>query len=275
VPKAGKQPLAPEAEEQPVLTRAGEQPVAPEAEERPVAPGGGQGSQRAAWGTISRSQIVEAAIVAIRTGREEQLTIRGLAATLGVAPMSLYHHVRSRDDLLDEVVGVLLGEVWRPESPEPTAPDEVRAWLAEAADRFRRFLVAHAVALHVYLRQPVTSETAIARMEAMLRVLAAAGLAGEEAHRAYGALHTYTIGFAALEASRRRAVPPAGRRSPEELASRLAAYTTEEQFRTGLDLLLDGVIGRASGGGDVGRASRGGDVGRASRGAAAGEGETS
>lgn len=239
----------------------------------------GEAGQRAAWGSISRGQIVDAAIASIRAGGEEHLTIRGLAAALGVAPMSLYHHVRSRDDLLEEVVGVLLDEVWRPGSPEPTAPGEARAWLAEAADRFRRFLVAHAVALHVYLRRPVVSETAISRMEAMLRVLASAGLAGEEAQRAYGALHTYTVGFAALEASRQRgAAPPVEQRVGEEqsgvgqpagepgaaesgtgepgtgerpaadLADRLAAYTTHEQFLTGLDFLLDGVIGRASGG---------------------------
>ena len=276
----------PEAKRQPKAPDAGDQPAPGQAAKRqPLAPGGESG-QRAAWGSISRSQIVDAAIASIRAGGEEHLTIRGLAADLGVAPMSLYHHVRSRDDLLDEVVGVLLGEVWRPESPEPKAPGAARAWLAEAADRFRRFLVEHAVALHVYLRHPVVSETAIARMEAMLRALASAGLTGEGAHRAYGALHTYTVGFAALEASRRRGATPAeeqgvgeeqsgarrsqdglradddehsgdgqpagkqeaGERPAVGLADRLAAYTTHEQFLAGLDFLLDGVIGRASGG---------------------------
>lgn len=221
----------------------------------PATAAGGEGGGRAGWGTISRRQIVDAAIAAIRAGGEERLTIRGLAASLGVAPMSLYHHVRSRDDLLDDVVGVLLAEAWRPALPEPVATrsgaapagteGEVRAWLTEAADRFRLFLVEHPVALHVYLRHPVVSEAAIGRMEAMLRVLGEAGLAGEAARRAYGALHTYTVGFAALEASRRRSTGRAGERAADDLARRLAAYTTHEQFLAGLDLLLDGVIGRA------------------------------
>ena len=51
---------------------------------------------RAAWGSISREQVVEAAAQAVREGRSDQMTIRGLAAQLGVAPMSLYRHVREK-----------------------------------------------------------------------------------------------------------------------------------------------------------------------------------
>ena len=36
------------------------------------------------------------------------MTIRGLAADLDVAPMSLYRYIRDKDDLMDEVVEELL-----------------------------------------------------------------------------------------------------------------------------------------------------------------------
>jgi AcrR family transcriptional regulator len=42
------------------------------------------------------------------------MTIRSLAAELGVAPMSLYRHVRNKDDLIDEVVDRLLARAWKP-----------------------------------------------------------------------------------------------------------------------------------------------------------------
>jgi AcrR family transcriptional regulator len=163
------------------------------------------------------------------------MTIRSLAGELGVSPMSLYRHVRDKDDLLDEVVDTLLSEVWRPRSRE----DEWRAWIAEAADKLRGFLVSQPAALHVYLGHPVVSASALARMEAMMRVLREAGLSEAAARRAYGAIHTYTIGFAALEASRAREAR--AEHDADDLARQLAAYTTPQQFAKGLGYLLEGV----------------------------------
>ena len=192
--------------------------------------------RRAEWGTLSRQQVVDVATQVVRGGGYDQMTIRSLAAELGVAPMSLYGHVRSKEDLLDEVVDRLLGEVWRPDVVE----DEWQTWIAEAADRLRRFLVGQPAALHVYLRRPVVSASAIARMEAMMRVLRGAGLSRAMATRAYGAIHTYTIGFSAVEASREHEVPSA--EGASELARQLAAYTTPQQFAAGLSYLLGGVL---------------------------------
>ncbi len=191
--------------------------------------------QRARWGTISRQQVVDAATWVVRAGGYEQMTIRSLAGQLGVSPMSLYGHVRDKDDLLDEVVDTLLSEVWRPRARE----DEWRAWIAEAADKLRRFLVSQPAALHVYLGHPVVSASALARMEAMMRVLREAGLSEAAARRAYGAIHTYTIGFAALEASRAREAR--AEHDADDLARQLAAYTTPQQFAEGLGYLLEGV----------------------------------
>src|ERR1700761_7818518 len=128
---------------------------------------------RAAWGSISREQVVEAAARAVREGRSDQMTIRSLAAELGVAPMSLYRHVRDKDDLFDEVTDGLVAEAWRPRSRRT----DWRQWTFEAADRLRALLVREPVALHVYLQHPVVSPAAITRMDTMLDVLASAGFA--------------------------------------------------------------------------------------------------
>lgn len=190
---------------------------------------------RAPWGTISRDQVVETATAIVRAGGYEEMTIRGLAAEMGVGPMSLYRHVRDKDDLLDEVVDRLLAEAWH---PRPMSGDWA-AWIAEAANKFRWFLVNQPAALHVYLRHPVISPAAVARMNAMMEVLR--GVMGDEeaAKRAYAAIHTYTLGFAALEASRAGWEPEGG--PSDGLAAELAAYTSPEQFSAGLRYLLDGI----------------------------------
>lgn len=212
--------------------------------------------RRVPWGTINRKQIVDAAERAVRTGSYEQLTIRSLAADLGISPMAVYHHVRDKDDLLDEVVDRLLARAWKPKAD----PGEWRAWVVEAADRLRRLLVGQPAALHVYLAHPVTSPAALARMDSVVAVLRRALENDQTAERAYAALHTYTVGFAALEASRSgwqppqaTAPPPSGTRSSRrhevqrpisqkpEMVERLAAYTTADQFRHGLIYLLDGI----------------------------------
>jgi len=191
--------------------------------------------ERVPWGTISRKQIVDAAERAVRAGSYEQMTIRSLAASLGVSPMTLYHHVRDKDDLLDEVVDRLLARAWRPRAD----PADWRNWLIEAADKLRRLLVDQPAALHVYLTHPVASPAALARMDSVMTVLRRALGDDQAAQRAYAAVHTHTVGFAALEASRAGWRPPVSQNP--ELVQRLAAYTTPDQFRQGLSYLLDGI----------------------------------
>lgn len=52
-------------------------------------------------------RIVDAATQALQSGRGD-FSMRGLAATLGVDPMALYHHVPSKQALLDAVVAQAL-----------------------------------------------------------------------------------------------------------------------------------------------------------------------
>jgi AcrR family transcriptional regulator len=195
-------------------------------------------AHRAPWGTITRDDIIRAAIKIVRAGGYQEMTIRSLAAGLGVAPMTLYRHIRDKDDLLDEVVDRLLAPAWRPSAAE----DDWQAWLIQAAAKLRHFLVSQPAALHVYLSHPVVSPAAIERMNAMLGVLRRTVASEQAARRAYGALHTYTIGFAALEASRSRWEPDGGKVA-DDLAQQLAAFTTTEQFMDGLRYLLDGIGG--------------------------------
>ena len=192
---------------------------------------------RAPWGTISREDVVEAAVNAVSSGGYQDMSIRSLAADLGVAPMTLYRHVDDKDDLLDEVVDRLLARSWNPSLPR----DNWRAWITQAADKLRRFLVTQPAALHVYLRHPVVSPAAVTRMNAMMDVLRQGMRDEARARRAYAAIHTYTLGFAALEAGRAGWTP--GDDDVDGLARELATYTSPRQFADGLGYLLDGIRG--------------------------------
>jgi TetR/AcrR family transcriptional regulator, tetracycline repressor protein len=194
-----------------------------------------EASGRTRWGSLSRADIVDAAVTIVEAGGYEEMSIRSLAADLGVAPMSLYRHIRNKDDLLDEVVSRLLASAWPPTVTE----DNWQDWIVDAAVKLRQFLVAQPAALHVYLRHPVVSPAGVERMDAMMDVLRRAGLDEAAARSAYGALHTYTVGFAALESSRSAWAPHSGDISRR--AEQLAAYTTSGQFIDGLRYLLEGI----------------------------------
>lgn len=194
---------------------------------------------RAAHGTISRETVVAKAVELVSSDHSAELSMRALAAHLGVSAMALYRHVENKEDLLDEVVGRLLADRWRP----TVESGDWRAWIIEAADRLRQFLVEEPLARQVYLRRPVVSPTAMARMDACLAALRGGVPDEQTAHSVFATLQMYTIGFAALEAA--RASPTAStlddRVDPERLHE-LRAYTSHAQFRDGLAILLHGAV---------------------------------
>lgn len=191
--------------------------------------------RRAEWGSLSREQVIDAAVAVVREGRYDEMTIRSLASELGVAPMALYRHIRDKDDLLDEVTDRLLASSWRAKKDS----EDWCAWTLDSCKRFRQLLVSQPAVLHVYLTHPVASPAALERMNAAVQVLRDAGLSREAAQRTYAALHTYTVGFSALEASRSRW--QATTDTSDAIVRQLASFTTTKQFVIGLEMLLSAV----------------------------------
>ncbi|MFZ3395139.1 TetR/AcrR family transcriptional regulator C-terminal domain-containing protein [Rhodococcus sp. 105337] len=95
--------------------------------DHPAAPRGGARGPRA---KVTTSQAVDAAIVLADTEGLEHLTVRRLAAELGISGMALYTHVGSRDDLL-----VLMADCVHARQPRaPYATGHWRARVREVAD---------------------------------------------------------------------------------------------------------------------------------------------
>jgi AcrR family transcriptional regulator len=154
--------------------------------------------------------------------------------------MALYRHVRNKDEILDAVTDTLLARLGLP--PTPARPGDWRGWLETAAESFRRLLVDQPLAIGVFARGPVTTPAARQRFATSIEVLTAAGFDHDGAVRAYAAVHTYTVGFCTLEASRRHHHErPGGEGDDDASAHVIREFVSDEQFTHGLRALLAGL----------------------------------
>lgn len=80
---------------------------------------------RTARSGLSRERIVDAALGEIDERGLDSLTMQGLARTLGAGTMSLYNHVKNKEDLLAAVAG----RIWAEIAAGAPAEDDAAAWL--------------------------------------------------------------------------------------------------------------------------------------------------
>jgi AcrR family transcriptional regulator len=97
-----------------------------------------------------RSRLNRAAVLdsAVRLADEigiDALSMRRLAQELGVVPMALYKHVRNKEELLDGMVEVVIGEI-----DPPLDTDDWRAAVRERVLSARRVLMGHQWARRVF-----------------------------------------------------------------------------------------------------------------------------
>ena len=69
---------------------------------------------------LSRDRVLRAAVALADAAGIESSNMRKLAQELGVAPMALYKHVANKDQLLDGMVDVIVGEIQPPAKAGPT-----------------------------------------------------------------------------------------------------------------------------------------------------------
>lgn len=78
----------------------------------------------------SRAQILVAARQLIDRDGWEKLTVRRLAAELGIGPTTMYHHVRDKEDLLLLLLSEYAAQIPRPDLPSDPRDRVVAAGLA-------------------------------------------------------------------------------------------------------------------------------------------------
>lgn len=203
---------------------------------------------------LSADGIFRAALSLVDAEGLDALTMRRLAADLGVATMSLYGHVPNKDDLLTGMVNLATTEIDLPTADIPPW-DALRSIIRE----FRRVALGHPNLVPLIVRQPPTGAAGLHTLEAALDAMRRAGLDPARAVRAYRVTAAYAIGFVSLECGGffERVDPSAGEQvAPVELsalprivemAAELADWDAEQEFEAGLDILI-GVLSRPTAG---------------------------
>ena len=197
---------------------------------------------------FTRDEIAAAALKLIDQGGLEALSMRALAAELGVGTMSIYRYFDTKEALLDAVTEAAMPKF---RHARPGASDWQRELRGVFTD-LRRGLERHPGLVRMRLDAVPRTERALAWTESVLRLLTTAGFSRKQAVGAYRALYTYTFGFAAFAAAETKArgsveheleaLPRAD--YPElvncarELTQTLGA---PEQFEFGLRRLLNGI----------------------------------
>jgi hypothetical protein len=167
--------------------------------------------------------------------------------------MTIYNHVADRADLEVLVVEAIVGQARWPRRHRPDWQAEVR----EIATAMWRAVRAHPHAIPLILTRRTRSLAALEVAEALLAGLARSGRSERSLLIAFRTVSAFVMGFAqaelagplAAEAGERvtavirrvRALPRERYPRLVEIATSAATSRAEEEFRRGLDLLLDGL----------------------------------
>jgi AcrR family transcriptional regulator len=205
---------------------------------------------------LTRQRVVTEALAVIAQDGVQAMSMRALAARLGVVPGAVYHHVGNKQQLQDLVLDGVLAEVDVHTNPS-------LAWTKQLkilATRLRQVLEAHpGVAGILKTRDPLGPHS-LALAEAFLSPLQTAGFADREAGLAFFLLVDYTIGFAvssprtsvneqrvrdtAIRAQLHeffRTLPPDRFPALVALGEHVWVDNRDQRFTAGLQVLVDGL----------------------------------
>jgi len=179
------------------------------------------------------------------------LTIRSLAQELGVKPMSVYHYVKNKDQILDSIVDLVFDEI---ELPSPG--DDWRIEMRRRAGSARQALSRHPWAIALLQSRVNPGPATLRHHNAVLGTLRSAGFSIELTAHAFALIDSYVFGFALSETTLPINGPDTIVEVAESMMPREAAdlypylieFTTEHilkpgyDFRAEFDFGLDAVL---------------------------------
>jgi AcrR family transcriptional regulator len=203
---------------------------------------------------LNRERVLRGAFAVADAGGLGALTIRSLAHEVGVKPMSVYHYVSNKDEIIDGIVDLVFSEIELPSTDGD--------WLSEMRRRAisaRRVLRVHPWAIPLLQSRTSPGEATLRHHNAIIGCLREAGFSVEMTAHAYALIDSYVFGFALSEA----ALPINGPETVTEVAESMMEYFTPEmyphlfefsmehilkpgydfglEFEFGLNLILDGL----------------------------------
>ena len=198
----------------------------------------------------SRAEILAAARALIDRDGWDKLTIRRLATEAGVGAMTIYHHVRDREDLLVQLLNDHVAKV-----PRPPLPAEPRERIAAAALAMRDALAAWPWAAEVVTTDGFVgrlSDSALWMVEAVVAGAAEAGCTTEQSVEVFRHVWYYTVGEVLVRAHSRRSAGDTPRPAPDLAASahphlaavgdRWAPLAARDTYPEGVRALVAGLL---------------------------------
>ena len=218
--------------------------------------------------SLSRAEIVDAAIAIADAEGADAVSMRRIAQVLKAGTMSLYWHVANKDHLLDLMIDALMAEVAIPE-----LSGDWRADLQASARNNRAMLLRHLWVMDFVGGRPPLGPNTLLGMERLLAIFDGTDLDPGTTMDILGTVQTYVMGAALREmreARHQRDQEQSGI-DPSEWQPALAAWrdrlaadgrlphfvafldtdidpdaeeTRDERFEFGLDCVLDGIAAK-------------------------------
>jgi TetR/AcrR family tetracycline transcriptional repressor len=214
------------------------------------------GRPRAGQERLTREAILGAALRIVDEEGMGALSMRRLAADLGVNPMSIYHHLPGKAAVVSGLVGAVFSRM-------PTSRPGKRPWQERVrayAQAHRAVVLSHPnLALQIVSDASAVSEAVLLGSEPLYEALEEAGLPPARIVQAADSLVDFVHGFALGEASNpsgefdvgaellaRIETQPSGkvpalRRVFGALGEEGARYDFDAGFEAGLDIMVGGI----------------------------------
>jgi len=200
---------------------------------------------------LTRERVFLAAIDLVDREGLGTLTMRRLGRELGVEAMSLYKHVANKEEILDGIVELVVGEIAIP-------PDgaEWKEAMRRRAISAREVLSRHSWAIGLLEARDSKGPTALRYLDAVLGNLRSAGFSIENAAHAFWLLDSFVYGHVIQETrlpiNTSEKVSESSGSNVEQITrdqyphlveigehALKSEYSVDTEFEFGLDLILD------------------------------------
>lgn len=211
---------------------------------------------------LSREQILHAAVARADRDGAAAVTMRAVAADLGVEAMSLYYHVANKAELLDGMAEVVLDDINQAVEPlVAESPDDWKPVLRMRILTARSVLLGHPWAPALIATRSTMTLPLITYFDAAIGLLRTGGFSYDLIHHAMHALGSRALGFtqelfdsaddqtdeqatSALQAMSDRfphIVAMMAATAHEHSGRSLGRCDDDTEFEFGLDIILDGL----------------------------------
>ncbi|WP_433825895.1 TetR/AcrR family transcriptional regulator [Actinoplanes sp. CA-015351] len=139
---------------------------------------------------LNRDRVLRAAVALADQIGLEQLSMRRLAQELDVVPMALYKHVANKDELIDGMLDVVIGEI------EPaTHHGDWKPAMREQILAARQAMLLHPWASRAIEVRQAPTTAVLAYMNGVIEIFRAGGMSAGLTHHVMHALGSRVLGF--------------------------------------------------------------------------------